>query len=144
MIMLYPMMANVLVMGALLPFVYKPVEIGQLGGFAAIAVLGFLGGLSLISAYSRAEAAVVAPIQYSQIIWSVLFGVLVFDEWPDFYTSVGTGIIVLSGLYILMREARVQASQNTPVLRTRTRLEAGGSMRVGTLLRLLKKDSVQN
>lgn len=139
-IMLYPMMANVLVMGALLPFVYQPVAIAQLGGFATIAVLGFLGGLCLISAYRNTEATVVAPIQYSQIIWAVLFGALLFDEWPDFYTSIGASIIILSGLYVLMRESRAQTSQNTPVLRTRTRLEAGGSFRVGTLIRVLKKE----
>ncbi len=39
-----------------------------------------------------------------------------------------------------MRESRAQTSQNTPVLRTRTRLEAGGSFRVGTLIRMLKKE----
>ena len=139
-IMLYPMMANVVLMGALLPFVYQPVSVQELGGFASIAVLGFLGGLCLISAYRNAEAAAVAPIQYTQIIWAVLFGAMLFDEWPDFHTSVGAAIIISSGLYILLRESRGQASKNTPVLRTRTRLEAGGSFRVGTLIRLLRKD----
>lgn len=138
-IMLYPMMANVIVMGALLPFVYQPVSVGQLGGLGLIAILGFLGGLCIISAYRNAEAAVVAPTQYTQIIWSVIFGVLFFDELPEFYTSLGAGIIILSGLYILLRESRVQSSQNTPVLRTRTRFETGTSLRVGPLLQVLKK-----
>ena len=136
-LMLYPMMGNFFVMACAMPFVYKPVPIEHFGGFAVISVLGFLGGLSIIRAYSRANAAVVAPIQYSQIIWAMIFGVLIFDELPDTYTLIGVGIIIFSGLYILVREARAKTSENTPVLRNRTRFETGTSLRVGPMVRLL-------
>ncbi len=138
-IMLYPMMANFVVMGALLPLVYKPVPIEHLGGLTAIAVLGFLGGLCIISAYRNAEAAIIAPNQYSQIVWSVIFGALIFNEWPDANTALGAAIIILSGLYILLRETRSQSSQNTPVLRTRTRFETSTTPRLSPIIRANRK-----
>ncbi|MDG1431257.1 MAG: DMT family transporter [Paracoccaceae bacterium] len=138
-IMLYPMMANVLVMGALLPLVYKPVPIEHLGGLATIAVLGFLGGLCIISAYRNAEAAVIAPNQYSQIVWSVIFGAFFFNEWPDSSTALGAGIVILSGLYILLRESRSKTSENTPVLRTRTRFETSTTPRLSPIIRAQRK-----
>jgi len=138
-IMLYPMMANFVVMGALLPLVYKPVPIEHLGGLTAIAVLGFLGGLCVISAYRNAEAAIIAPNQYSQIVWSVIFGALIFNEWPDANTALGAAFIILSGLYILLRETRSQSSQNTPVLRTRTRFETSTTPRLSPIIRANRK-----
>jgi len=138
-IMLYPMMANFIVMGALLPLVYKPVPIEHLGGLAGIAVLGFLGGLCIIAAYRNAEAAIIAPNQYSQIVWSVIFGALIFNEWPDANTALGASIIILSGLYILLRETRSKSSKNTPVLRTRTRFETSTTPRLSPIIRANRK-----
>lgn len=140
-LMLYPMMGNFFVMACAMPFVYRPVPVEHFGGFAIIAIFGFIGGMSIIRAYRNAAAAVVAPIQYSQIVWAMVFGILIFDELPDAYTLVGVIIIIASGVYILMREARANTSENTPVLRNRTRFETGTSLRVGPLLRRLQGKS---
>lgn len=123
-LMLYPMVAAVLVMGALLPLVYVPVELADLGAMAVVAVLAFLAALLIIMAYRHAEASVVAPMQYSQMIWAVVFGWLFFTESPDGWTLAGAALIIASGLYILFREGRRNVSAHRPVLGT------GG--RVGT------------
>lgn len=130
-LMLMPMLGNFLVMGALLPFVYKPMEISDLGLLAAMSTMGFVASLLIIQAYKSGEAVVVAPMQYSQIIWAALFGALMFDEMPDWPTVVGAGIVIASGIYIVARESRGTASSNTPVLRTRTRFETGTWLRTG-------------
>ena len=52
-LLLYPMMSNFLVMGALLGFVYQPMPGAHVGGFAAMAVLGTVAGLLFIAAYKR-------------------------------------------------------------------------------------------
>ena len=49
-----------------------------------------------IAAYRRAPAIIVAPMQYSQIIWAVIFGFFIFGESVDLWTGVGTTIIVAS------------------------------------------------
>ncbi|PWJ16128.1 DMT family transporter [Jannaschia seohaensis] len=131
--MLYPMMGNFVVMGCLLPFVYRPIPLPDLGLWAMMAVFAFCGGICLIQAYRRADAVLVAPMQYSQIIWAALYGWLFFDESIQLQTAIGAAVIITSGLYIVLRESRGQ-SANSPVLRTRSRPETGTAFRVSPLL----------
>ncbi|WP_281857158.1 DMT family transporter [Litoreibacter halocynthiae] len=133
-IMLYPMMANFLVMGALLPTVYVPMPIEDLGLIAIVAVFAWIAGRFLIGAYNTGEAVIVAPMQYSQILWATVYGALFFDEWPDFGTLVGSAIIIASGMYIVLRESRSTTS-GTPVLNTRSRPETGTSPRIGSFIK---------
>jgi len=137
-LMLYPLAANFVVMGAFLGFVYEPMPIEHLGGLALISLLGFIGGLLLIAAYRNGDAAIVAPMQYSQIIWATVFGYLLFDESVDPATMIGAAIIILSGIYIVIRESRLGAKSNTPVLRTRSRGPTAASFRISPLLRRMK------
>ena len=89
----------------------------------------------IISAYNSAEAVIVAPMQYSQMIWAVIFGFLIFNEMPDRLTLVGAGVIMASGLYIVLRESRARVSKNSPVLESRSRHETGTLPRISLLLR---------
>lgn len=137
-LLLYPMMATFIVMGAALPFVYEPMPIQHLGLICLIALFGHLAMRLMIRAYQLGEAAIVAPMQYSQILWATAFGMLFFGETPDRATAMGAGVIIASGLYIVFRESRPGQSANTPVLRTRSRAETGATPRIGTFLRLYR------
>lgn len=121
-LILYPMMANFALMGCLLPLVYRPMPGNNLAGTAIIAILALIGTSLLIQAYRQAPAALVAPMQYSQIMWATLFGLLLFDEHLSWSTVLGAGLIMLSGIYIVLRESGKGISINTPVLRTRARI----------------------
>ncbi len=134
-LMLYPMTANVILMGALLPFVYEPMPVAHLGLLALMSLFGFAGGLCIIRAYRQGDAAIVAPMQYSQIIWGAGFGFLFFAETPDSSTGLGAGIIIAAGLYVVIRESFGGRSENTPVLRTRSRPGAASSPNIGAILR---------
>ena len=70
-------------------------------------------------AYRVAQAAVIAPLEYIALPLSVLFGILVFDEWPDAVAFIGMGFIVGSGLFTLWREAQPEtaAPMQTPRVR---------------------------
>lgn len=137
-LMLYPMAANFLIMGAILGLVYEPMPILHLGGMAVISLFGFTGGLLLIAAYRNGDAAIVAPMQYSQIIWATGFGFFLFDEIIDLPTLIGAAIIIASGLYIVFRESRLGARSQTPVLRTRTRAATAPSLRISPILRRMR------
>jgi drug/metabolite transporter (DMT)-like permease len=137
-IMLYPLLLNFAVSGVALSRVYKPMPIEHLGMIGIIALLAFTAGLLLISAYKAAEAAIVAPMQYSQIIWATVFGLTLFNETIDTRTLIGSSIIILSGIYIVFRESRGN-SENTPVLRTRQRSHTPGAMRVSLFIKRKKK-----
>ena len=63
-----------------------------------------LAQFCVIRSLKLASASVVVPYQYTLIVWSVLFGWLMFGELPDAYTVVGAVIIVAAGLYIFWRE----------------------------------------
>lgn len=143
-LLLYPMMTNFVVMGCLLPLVYRPMPIEHLGAVALMAGLGVLAALILIAAYRAGEAAVIAPMQYSQILWASVFGVIFFDEGIDVQTGVGAAIVIASGIYIVLREAGSNASENTPVLRTRSRPETGTAPRVSSMLPADAKPPVPN
>ena len=51
-----------------------------------------------------APVAVVAPFDYTQLVWASLFAFIVWDELPRPLTLVGAGVVAASGLYILYRE----------------------------------------
>jgi drug/metabolite transporter (DMT)-like permease len=137
--LLYPMMVNFLVMACALPFVYQPMPIEHLGLLAFIATFAWIASRLVIAAYQAGEAAIIAPMQYSQIIWATLFGYLFFDETIDQATAIGAGIIIASGLYIVLRESKSGTSENTPVLRTRSRSETGTTPRVSLFMRAAGK-----
>ena len=60
----------------------------------------------MIKALEVAQAVVVAPVQYTLIIWGTAYGYLVFNQFPDMWTWVGTAIIIASGLYTLQRDRK--------------------------------------
>jgi hypothetical protein len=80
-------------------------------------------------------------MQYSQILWAILYGALIFNEVPSRTTLIGAGIVIASGLYIVFRESRAGASDNRPVLRSRSRVATPGAMRIGPLMRLRRGGS---
>lgn len=133
--LLYPMVANFVLMGLALAFVYKPMPVEHLGMLAIISIMAWIAGRIIITAYRTGEAAIVAPMQYSQILWATGFGLLFFGETTDVYTAVGAAIIIASGLYIVFRESRGGASKTTPVLRTRTRFATPSMPRLGDIMR---------
>jgi drug/metabolite transporter (DMT)-like permease len=138
-LLLYPMVANFLVMACALPFVYRPMPAVDLGGVMLMAGLGFLAALCHITAYRTGSAVVVAPMQYSQILWAVLYGAAFFGETPDWSTALGATIIISSGVYVVFREERGGVSKR-PVLETRSRFVTGTYPRISSVLRLFRRD----
>lgn len=124
-LMVYPMLASFLAMALVMPFVYIPMPIEHLGLLALFSILGFTATMILIAAYKVAEAVIVAPMQYSQIIWAAIFGALFFNEYADQWTVTGTSVIILSGIYIVLREAGGGTSRTNPVLQSKSRPETG-------------------
>lgn len=133
-LLLYPMIGNIVVMGTALPWVYEPIAGPHVALMALMSLLGWLGGVVIIAAYRAGEAGIVAPMQYSQILWATLFGALLFGESVGTTTALGAAIIIASGLYIVLREGR--ASTNRPVTQSRLRPETGTTPRPSVLLRL--------
>jgi S-adenosylmethionine uptake transporter len=107
--LLYPTLAQVVIMGALLPWIWQPMDAFTWGLGAMIGVLSVIGGVMIITAYGRAPAIVVAPMQYSQIIWGALGGALIFGERMDALMILGIAIIIAAGLFLLWRSGQPAA-----------------------------------
>jgi S-adenosylmethionine uptake transporter len=98
---LYPLMLQLAVTAALLPLVYRPMPISDLGLTAFMALMAFFGYLLIFAAYRRAPGIVVAPMQYSQIIWAAVLGALLFDETMSTRMILGTALIIAAGLAVV-------------------------------------------
>lgn len=134
-LMLYPMVLTFLAMGLTMPFVYEPMPVEDLGLTAVMAALGLAGAFASIASYRIAPAIIVAPMQYSQIIWAAFYGWLFFSETIDLYTAIGTVVIIGSGIYIVLREGTPSVSLNRPVLENRSRMETGTLPRISSWLK---------
>jgi drug/metabolite transporter (DMT)-like permease len=112
----YSGLAGIVVMTPILPFVWStPPNALTWILLAATGVFGALGHWLLILAHARAPAGVLAPFIYTQLLWTLSAGYLVFADIPDRWTLVGAAIVIASGLYLLYRERgpRAKAIERT-------------------------------
>ena len=126
-LILIPMISGIIVMAMILPSVYVPIELPALGAMALVGLLAVGAQISVISAYRVAPSiAMIAPVQYTQILWATAFGALFFDEYPDIWVAVGAAIIICSGVFVVWRETL--RTGRGPVLRApNPRPDAGPS-----------------
>lgn len=68
---------------------------------------GAIGHFMLIQAHRMAAASAIAPFIYTQIIWMIIAGLLVFGQFPDSWTLLGSAIVVASGIYVFNRERKL-------------------------------------
>lgn len=73
-------------------------------------VFGAIAYATIVAATRIGEVAVVAPFRYSRMVFALIVGMTVFGERPDVTMLLGAAIIVGSGLYTLLREARIRRS----------------------------------
>ncbi len=95
------------VTGLSLPFSWVTPSWADLAVFA---LMGLLGGVSIYLitlAFRHAPAAVIAPFDYSTLLWSAGIGWLIWRELPDSWVWAGAALLVGSGLYVLHRETRL-------------------------------------
>jgi drug/metabolite transporter (DMT)-like permease len=93
------------IMTALVPFFWQSVAPVDWLAMIAMGALGGIGHLILIRALTIAPASLLAPFVYTQIVWALVLGYLIFGDVPDGWMLVGCAVIVASGLYVFYREA---------------------------------------
>ncbi len=90
------------------PFVWQPLTWRFLLTGLFIGVTSTIGHWLLVTAFRHADASLLAPFSYLQLLWASMFGYLLFAVLPDAWTLVGAVIIAGSGLYTAHRE-RIKA-----------------------------------
>ncbi|MBU0726061.1 MAG: DMT family transporter [Alphaproteobacteria bacterium] len=113
-LMTYVTAAGVLLTAGFLPFGWIwPAAMD----WPLIVGMGIVGGGAqylLTQAFRHAPAALIAPLEYSGIIWAGLLGYWLFGELPDVWVFIGSAIVIASGLYILHRETRLSGLRHKP------------------------------
>ncbi len=84
---------------------WVPVQGGDMLLFLGLAICGSLGLALIGQAFRMAPAAIVAPFDYTALIWATGLGWLVWGDVPLLWTILGAAIIVISGIIIILREA---------------------------------------
>ena len=77
--------------------------------FLAIAMLGMMSavvGYLMSQAYRLSRASVVAPFEYSLLVYALIWGWTVFGEWPEPAVFAGAVVVIASGVYVFLREGR--------------------------------------
>jgi len=109
-IMTYSSIAGVAILSVLVPFIWVAPSWQAVALGVLIGVFSTAGQWIVVLAFRYADASVLAPFSYTQLLWVSILGFMIFGEVPDVWTIVGAAFIVGSGLYTAHRE-RVRRSQ---------------------------------
>ena len=101
----YTALVSIFLVTLPLPFVWKWPSVGlELIILCSMALMSAMAEFCVIRSLELAQAVVVAPLHYTLLIWSTIWGYLVFADLPDIWTWTGTLIIMSTGFYTLHRE----------------------------------------
>ncbi|WOH64582.1 DMT family transporter [Bradyrhizobium sp. BWA-3-5] len=109
-VMAYSSIVGLCILSALVPFVWVTPTWHDIAFGILIGIASTAGQWIVVLAFRYADASVLAPFSYTQLLWVSVLGFFIFGEVPDAYTITGAAFIVASGLYTAHRE-RVRQSQ---------------------------------
>lgn len=76
----------------------------QWGAMALLGIVSCCGHLLIARSLKLAPASVLAPLQYTLLLWGIIFGIIFFNNYPDPYIIIGAVIIIFAGLFIFHRK----------------------------------------
>jgi S-adenosylmethionine uptake transporter len=100
-------LSMLVVNGTLMLFRFIVPDLRQIGLAVFAGLVSGVGQISMLAATRNAPPNRVAPTQYSQMIWAVVFGATFFGEIPDAVAFLGMVLIVASGLFTFLREEQL-------------------------------------
>lgn len=95
-----------LLLAGIMPLIWIAPTPGEWAMLMALGAIGSLGQFLIFRAYDYADASLLAPLAYSEMVMSTLLGWLAFSEFPDVWTYVGVGILIVSAVYISLPDSR--------------------------------------
>jgi drug/metabolite transporter (DMT)-like permease len=107
---LYPAVGVTFMAWLTTPFIWVPVDIADTGWIALLGIFALTGHFFVYKAFGVAPVSVLAPFEYTALVWATLLGYFIFNELPGNQVWFGAAIIVISGMIIVWREARLSRS----------------------------------
>ena len=103
----YTVIVGAVILTVLLPFNWvKPAGLLDTLILASLGLWAAGAEYAVLKAFIVAPGAVVAPLQYTMLVWGTLYGFLLFADLPDVWTLVGAAILIATGLYTYYREGK--------------------------------------
>lgn len=93
-----------------MPWFWNQPDIWDLGAMLVLGGISALGHWLMVQAYRFAPAYIVAPFDYTALIWGIVIGFLFWGEIPSGLVLMGSGIVISAGLIIMFKHRRTQAS----------------------------------
>lgn len=109
--MLYIVVGQLVCSALVAPAFWTPLEWTHMPFFAGIALLSTLGLTFITQGFRIGPASVVAPFDYTGLLWATLLGWFIWQDRPELHHAIGASFIVGSGMYIAWREARASRSR---------------------------------
>ncbi len=75
-------------------------------------ILGGIGQITMTQSFRHADASLIAPFDYTSMIWALIVSLVVFNTWPSGIMLVGTAIVIGAGLFVIYREHRLGIQRN--------------------------------
>jgi len=105
-LLLYLTGTSALLSAFIVPFVWIPLRPEDIWQFIAIALFGTTGVTLMTQAFRLAPASLVAPLDYTALLWATVLGWAIWSEMPDAATFIGAGVIIASGVSVILLERR--------------------------------------
>lgn len=98
-----------------------PLSLGDAALMVLMGILGGIGQILLTSSYRHGDASLIAPFEYTSMIWAIALGWVLFGDVPQQVVLLGAGVVIAAGIFVIWRERQLGT------LRAENR-EAGPSM----------------
>ena len=100
----YTSLMGAIIMSVIVWFVWQTPTPSQWAFFVLLAVIANGGHYLIVKAYDHAEASLLAPLAYTEIVMATVAGWYFFGDFPDLWTFIGVGILIACAIYISLSE----------------------------------------
>ena len=100
----YTTLSGAIITSVIVLFVWVPPSPSQWGLFVLLSLIANGGHYLIVKSYDHAEASLLAPLAYTEMVMAVLAGWYFFGDFPDIWTFVGVAILIACAIYISWRE----------------------------------------
>lgn len=108
----YTSIAVTIMAAIMVPFqTWQPFGMREVSILTAASLFIFVGTIFSVMTMRVGEVSFVTPFRYTILIWAILLGIVVFGDYPDFYTILGSLIVVVMGIYSFYRERAITRKQ---------------------------------
>jgi drug/metabolite transporter (DMT)-like permease len=104
-LLFYTLLGFAVLLAIPLYWLWQSIDLHAYLMIVGIAFFGVIAQFAVTKAYAIASPSLIAPFEYTALIWSAILGYLVWNDIPDLYAIVGAFLIIASGIYIIHREA---------------------------------------